>query len=277
MFAVSIAIGRTVTNAIGVETGWIILLLTYWAAEIILNSEWWSARNRLMIRGIERKFSEGTMGVIPTYYQDPKYVVESIHDVSLFVFGALGLIVYILHIGNFKNTTDVVNFKELVSITSIYAVFVILLSKCLHTREKHIHEFYELAFDLNDQEIKRKDHSHPAGLEPESILKNKLEDKKKMNFRKFALIAYLAATSMIGYRIWSIGISFMVFWILSQCLVVIIFWSQYQTYQRSKDAFGFQFFLKGGVSDRAYRNFNLALVLFFIISISVPFAGAIGK
>jgi len=126
----------------------IILVLTYWAGELTIDTDWWSIRNRTIIIQIEKKFPDETKFVIPGYYQDPKYATSSLYNVSLYVFAAVGLSVLLYNYYQLLSTahmsSDTVLFSAL-----LYIIWSLILVRWAYVRESRIKEYFDLYQNLN--------------------------------------------------------------------------------------------------------------------------------
>ena len=91
--AIGIVIGVGLAGNLQPITTLVILILTYWAGELIIDTDWWSIRNKAMIIQIEKNFPAQTDSVIPEYYQDAKFSSSSLYNVSLLIFTAVGFAV----------------------------------------------------------------------------------------------------------------------------------------------------------------------------------------
>ena len=147
--SIGIILGTGATESIGLQAGWLILLLTYWAIELIMDADWWSVRNRLIIGRIEERAPDATKGVIPSFYRSPGYYGESIHNASLFVFAAIGAFVFFKSIGYFDGSwSREMSLSKLVGITILYGIAIFTLFQCLSRRERRINEYYRTRGDL---------------------------------------------------------------------------------------------------------------------------------
>ena len=145
---IGILLGSAATGSLGLLAGCLILILTYWATELVMDADWWSVRNRLMISRIEERFPEAIKGV-STFYRSHAYFGESIHRVSLIVFAFIGGLVFLKSIGYLDGSwSRDMGLPELSGITVLYAIAVLSLAKCLTVRERRIAEYHRTLGNL---------------------------------------------------------------------------------------------------------------------------------
>jgi hypothetical protein len=170
----------------------VLLLLTYWAAEIVIDSDWWSVRNRLMIRGIEQQHQSALRGVIPSVYNAVGYRGESLHAATLIVVCIVGLATY------FITMEAIFSAKEKPSpsywAVAIYAFGAFAVVRCLHVRERRLRDYYSTLRDLNVQ--------RPT-LEEKDIRAPETGDYGRIAWRVWALLLYVGFTAEVTWRTWN--------------------------------------------------------------------------
>ena len=233
--AIGIAIGTGVAKTLRFETGFIILLLTYWAAEIIIDAEWWSVRNRLMVRGIERRAHEAIKGIIPSYYHKPFYAGEALLKISLFVFAVVGVTIFALSIGAFERSWEIESLWEFCRITLLYSMSAFFLIRCMHNHEKRIKDYYSIFKNLNEQERR----AGQEGIIPvslEELNQSEDRDRKGLSWRLQVLCLYLVVTIAIALRYFqTVDLWIFVLFCLIQVALIACFLIQRGRYNRSDE------------------------------------------
>ncbi|MCI0428145.1 MAG: hypothetical protein L0Z46_09030 [Nitrospiraceae bacterium] len=197
--AIGVTIGTGVTETLRFESGLVILVLTYWATEIIIDTDWWSVRNRLMVRGIERRAHAADTGLIPPIYHAPLYSSESLHSISVLVFSLIGLVFLALSLGLLSDDWSTRNAREILWVTGLYAFFLYALFRCAHIRENRIKDFYRAFREINKKERDAR-LQHVSPLTDEVINKAEQGAKTTRFWRIQAGILYLIATGLVALR-----------------------------------------------------------------------------
>jgi hypothetical protein len=241
---IGVAFGISDANSFRVEGGIFVAVLTYWAAEIVMSSDWWSIRNRLMVRGIERRVGDATKGVIPYYYQSPEYSSESINNVNLFVFGLIACIFFALSVGLFSDNLSKFSEPEFISITILYLLSIIFIFLIGHRREKHISYFFRMFKVLNEEE-KGIVIEGVASVEDDEIDRSEKRNRNSRTFRLYILILYLIFTIILGIRyIFMLKGNIFLLYVVIQLFFIVIYVYQWITYSVGEKIYGFSIIQK---------------------------------
>ena len=307
--AIGIAFGTGAAQNLKPEIGFVLLSLTYWALEIILGAEWWSARNRLMIRGIELQNQKAIVGVIPTFYIRGGYIVEPLLNASLLIISAVGLIIFSMSVKAFDGNATVVSKLELAKIILNYFAFSWFVIRITHYRETRIREYFRTLKDLNIQLKTKLDAGEINNLDLYDLENSKLEklveiidpskdfirdkeieDKTKHSFRVWSLVIYTISTFMISRIFFNLKINVFHYNFISLNLfnlfmlfyAIILFVCLYQNslYNKYSSLYGFPFlemFKKNKQKPLSYEKYfqryfwsNFLILVFFIGSVIFP-------
>jgi hypothetical protein len=240
-----------------------LLLLTYWAAEIIIDSDWWSVRNRVMIRGIEKRHETALKGVIPSFYNSIGYRGESIHGASIVVVCIVGLVAYLIGINAVFSADKKVQAAIWAPLLYLFAGLAVM--RCLHMRESRLREYYVTLRDLLKEEV---------GVKEGDIAAQEVADRIYFKWRPWTMLLYLLLTVPVGSRAWSDMDQTMAgAFITAQLLLVIAFLSQQNPYLTVRpDCVGFNLRLPRKTGDgsssevKAYVYRNRFMLLMFLVS-----------
>ncbi len=137
----------------------ILVLLNYWAINLVIIAEWWSARNRVMIGEIERQEKE-LYQFVPDYYRDPAFSSDA-SPISYFVLIAIMFVIMVMSV-NFvlffetdgvEKTYEGIIDKNLSTLFSengywisnaLSAIYIWLGGVIVLSREKTIDDFFKL-------------------------------------------------------------------------------------------------------------------------------------
>jgi hypothetical protein len=197
-----------------------LLLLTYWAAEIIIDSDWWSIRNRVMVRGLEQKYATHLQGVVPTMYNSVGYRGESLHTASMAVVSIVGLVSYGVAVDVIFDANE--NLKRLWAV-ALYLFSVIAVVRCLHMRERRLHDYYYVFRDLNKQ-VPR--------VEEAVIAAQEKIDRGKVRWRLCALAMYGAIVGVMTWYAWELmSLPLCSTYTVAHIAIVNLFLCQYRPYK----------------------------------------------
>ena len=189
---IGIILGTGTTESFRLPAGCLILVLTYWAMELIIDADWWSVRNRLMIGRIEKRFGDATKGIIPSFYHSPGYHGEGIHKASLLALALIGFFIFLSSLGYLDGSC----FRErsmsrLLGVTALYGSAVLSLVRCLLCRERRIAEYHETRGDLVQDD--------PAEPRDGEVLR---KDKRREGWHLRVIFTYIIATLTVGPIYW---------------------------------------------------------------------------
>jgi hypothetical protein len=239
-----------------------LLLLTYWAAEIIIDSDWWSVRNRLMIGGIERHHRPSLQGVIPNFYNSIGYRGESLHTASMVVVVAVGLMSYLVAMNEI--------FKAPRGTATAWWATALLFGagsasvRCLHVRERRLREYYLTLRDLAAQQ---------RHLDEDEIANQEKKDLKRLGQRWKVFWIYGFLVGVLGWHAWeNLEIQVRPVLIALQVGIFVIYLLQYCEYVSGRsDPIGFRLLVPTiqKKDDRAriemYAWRNRFMFLFFVL------------
>jgi hypothetical protein len=83
----------------------IVLLISFWAINFVLQAEWWQVRNLLMIRRIQAS-NPSIAAIVPSKYQTSSYDPDTLYSLSLIVLGAMSIFVFSAFLFFWDNTTN---------------------------------------------------------------------------------------------------------------------------------------------------------------------------
>jgi hypothetical protein len=198
----------------------VLLLLTYWAAEIIIDSEWWSVRNRLMVQGIEKVHQEALKGVIPTFYNDVGYHGESLHGASIVIVCAVGLSAYFVALHNIVAEENWVAAATWAGI--LYLTAGLALMRCMHMRERRLMDYYSVFRNLNEQ---------TKAFQEDRVGEQQRVDIRKLTWRRWVGLVYMVVVVVTFGCSWGV-MSQASSWAfgIAQFLILSIGVSQYGEY-----------------------------------------------
>jgi hypothetical protein len=127
----------------------IVMALTVWAVLIILNANWWYARNQLMVTRIEGRLPKAVKGVVPKpYYENPNYRFDRLYQSSILVLGILLFLLYSRAIWSYHSTASFETVQSFVSALLLYLLLVSSALYCLNHHEATIRFYYLAKKDL---------------------------------------------------------------------------------------------------------------------------------
>ena len=258
--------------------GFFLLVITYWAAEITLSADWWSVRNRLMIRGIESRTYEARKGIIPGKYHGPKYSSESLHVISLLVLALLAVLIFSFFTGVFEAGQKINNLSDLIQLLITYSFSVFVLGKCANKRENLIKKYYIVFRELNRdfKELNRnfKELGTIEGYCSEKQIDDReKQDKNSLGWRLHILFFYVIFTLILTVKYHefarnNINLEFQTF-LIFQVISLLIFIIQWIRYKQNLELFGFNF-LFWKEKNWLFSFGNFLLILFILISLVSP-------
>ena len=163
---IGIALGSGAVTSLGLYGVLAVLLLTYWAVQIVLDADWWSIRNRTMVGGIEARFPGAGRGVIPPEYQTAGYSNDPLHRVSLLIFTVIAWLLYLKTVMGYSQPGSPRDLSTLAQIALLHLLFVVLTAAAVAREEGHLRDYYSIYRSLNPtsdvQELLGKEHGDRA-------------------------------------------------------------------------------------------------------------------
>ena len=92
---VALALNSGLLTQFGLLAPFIVVQLTAWGVHIIIDADWWSIRNRLMVEQIERRYRHQFIAVVPSEYQEPRFSADQLYRFSILVLVVLGGVVFV--------------------------------------------------------------------------------------------------------------------------------------------------------------------------------------
>lgn len=267
---IGIVLGTATDGKLSFEVGFFLLVLTYWAAEITLSADWWSVRNRLMIRGIESRAYEAIKGVIPRKYRGPKYSSESLHLASLFVLAVLGLIIFAFSAGVFEAGQKIKDLPDIIKILITYFLLVLAFGRFANKREFLIKKYYDIFREFN-KDFRELNIQYFSDKEIEC---RERKDKNSLTWRSQILFFYFILTLIVSVKYYelssedNVNVAIQRFFIF-QFISLVVFIVQWVLYQKHLEAYGFD------ISTWEEKTWifsftNLLLIVFILISLVSP-------
>ncbi len=186
---IGLALGSATFKSIGIYGVFAALLLTYWAAHIVLNADWWSIRNRAMVSRIERRFPNARKGVIPTFYSGPRYTNQPLNGISLLVLMFIAYFLYLKTILTYFESDTIRSLSTLAQISLLQFVFVALAYNALAIEEGNLHDYFTTYDDL-----RKDDNGAPAALTATKSDQQELKDRWRLKRRPILGALCLATT-----------------------------------------------------------------------------------
>lgn len=214
--AIGLAFGSEILGEYEVEKGIVILILTYWGLELILESDWWSIRNRMMIGGIELQ-SKGRQGVVPSFYSGPSFSAEVMHDISAFVFAVIGFSVYSFIVVTYKFGNADALLKDICLLSLLYFSVAGTILRIGYRRRQYIIDYYNHFLDLNSVRTEGKKEKDEISVEARKDLRNK-------SWLGWSIAAYVLCAAVFLWKLdVIIGTGWLVGFGLVHALVIAIF------------------------------------------------------
>ena len=258
-----------------------------------------------MIRGIERRVYIGKKGIIPSYYDSPKYSPETFNNVCFFIFAFIGMVFYSLSIGVFSDTPILQSTNDISKPFLIYIIINIVSMRCLYVRERNISEYYTLFENLNKEE-EELSKEFLKKVSPKKINHQYITDKRVNTLRKSVLVYFLLSTLLLYYKTYNLlpkpvlSLS-----IIILALLIAIYLIQYFIYTKYLKVKGFELTFKRHpentskpavnnptkedksskaekkialkkAEEKAMKRFNLinaGIIIFYFVLVSVVFSG----
>jgi hypothetical protein len=139
---IGIALGSGTVKSLGLYGVFAVLLLTFWAVEIVLNADWWSIRNRLMVGTIERRFPNAFGGVVPPQYTQAFYSNDVLNGISLLVLSLIAWLLYLKTVLGYLDSRGIQDVSTLAEIVLLYFTFVVLSYSAVAREESTLREYY---------------------------------------------------------------------------------------------------------------------------------------
>jgi hypothetical protein len=184
-----LALSSDTFRAVGIPGFAVVLILTFWAIQIVLNADWWAARNRLMISGIELRFPEAVRGVVPSRYREPSYRPVRLHTVSIVVFALIGFLVYVIAVAGYCNPRSIDDWSSLLEL--LLLLFLITLFAFLSCRrdEYSIYAYFQTYTGLRNERNVQQDADDRAVGQQE-----RADRKRRVWFRVVGAMVTFVAT-----------------------------------------------------------------------------------
>jgi hypothetical protein len=183
---IAIAVGSESVKALGFYGVFAVLLLTYWAIQIVFSADWWSIRNRLMVGRIERRFPHAVAGLIPRQYEQPAYSTDALNGISLLVLTLIAWLFYFRTVLDYSRPGAINDFVTLLQLVVLYFTFIAMVFFALAGEEAALRAYYDTYLGLCMPEVE------PGLAQRES------EDRRRLRRREI-LATLVAAASLPLY------------------------------------------------------------------------------
>jgi hypothetical protein len=176
----------------------VVIALTLWAALIVLNANWWYARNHLMVTRVESAFGGARDGIIPESYRDPKFRLDGLHRGSIIVLGTVSGLLYVTVMWRYMKVGSIETWFTLGVIIVAYVLFSLSIRYVVREHERHLRSYFEAK-----QELWR-EANRAAGLDDNPaeiatlLLPQQIQSRRETKLRWVALALFTAGTIGFG-------------------------------------------------------------------------------
>lgn len=152
--AVGLALTSNAVERIGPLLASVVLLLTGWAIHLVINADWWSHRNRLMIGGVEETFPSACIGIIPSFYsrEEPWFRIDRLHQVSILLMVVLATLVYGRVTLDLSKVTGIQSGIVAIQLIAMNLIYLAIAAMALARLEANLGEYYATWRDLTGRE-----------------------------------------------------------------------------------------------------------------------------
>ena len=109
---IALALNSGLLTQFGLLAPFIVVQLTAWGVHIIIDADWWSIRNRLMVEQIERRYRHQFIAVVPSEYQEPRFSADQLYRFSIVVLVVLGGVVFVTTILRYGAPHQIPDWQE---------------------------------------------------------------------------------------------------------------------------------------------------------------------
>jgi hypothetical protein len=181
-------------------TSLIVLALTLWAVLLIIDADWWSKRNRMLVKQIENQFSAAVTGIIPSTYHSLRPRGDSLYKTSILILLIVAILTY-TKTASLNWKTDSLNSMESIVVHSLlYLFFVGGVIYCVHKREQDLRNYFTVRLTLFSDIERMTNLSDHQQKDKESLSANEAEMRKDPNWRYWGLGTILFVT-MLFYSV----------------------------------------------------------------------------
>ncbi len=174
--------------------------LTLWAALIVLNANWWYARNQLMVTRVENAFGEARDGIIPESYRDPRFRLDGLHRASIVVLGTVSGLLYVTVMWRYLKAGSIETWFTLAVIVVAYLLFGLSIRYVIREHERYLRSYFVAKQELQ-MEAKRAagGDNNAANVREvqEALLHQQRRSRRETHLRWVALVLFITAT--IGF------------------------------------------------------------------------------
>ena len=201
---IALALNSGLLTQFGLLAPFIVVQLTAWGVQIIIDGDWWSIRNRLMVEQIERRYSQQFTAVVPSKYQEPRFSSDSLYRFSIVVLVVLGGAVFQMTVLRYAAPHWIHNWDELIGILGLVLLALIHIAIFLSIRETQIDSYYQLFSELRaDEERIRPPLPRDRPIVPlDAIRASHLASRRAQRMR---WIAVFLAIIVFGTVDWVVG------------------------------------------------------------------------
>jgi hypothetical protein len=195
--AITLFFSTNVSNDLRILGFPIVLLISFWAINFVLQAEWWGVRNLLMIRRIQAS-SPSIAAIVPSKYQSSSYDPDTLYCLSLMVLGAMSAVVFssflfflekhdecaISRTSDLELCKLILNNRCFIEL-AIRGIGILLLFCMFGTREKHIDQYWNLVLGYR--------RTDGVSVNDVELAKAWRRDRSKYShrFQLFALLAFV--------------------------------------------------------------------------------------
>jgi len=168
--------------------------LTLWAALIVLNANWWYARNQLMVTRVENAFAVAIDGIIPQSYRDPRFRLDGLHRASMIVLGTLSGLLYVRVMWLYLRPRAIDSWFTFAAVLILYLFFSASIRYVIREHERHIRSFFVAKQALLVEAKRAAGEAVDSNAVANSLLDATRRSRRETRLRWAALALFIVAT-----------------------------------------------------------------------------------
>jgi len=222
---IALALNSGLLTQFGLLAPFIVVQLTAWGVQIIIDGDWWSIRNRLMVEQIERRYSHHFTAVVPSEYQLPRFSADSLYRFSIVVLVALGGVVFETTVLRYAAPHHIHSWEELIGLLGLVLLALIHIATFLSIRENQIDSYYQLFSKLRaDEERIRPPPPPDRPIVPmDAIRASQLASRRAQRMRWMAVLLAIIVFGTVDWVVGSQpGLRFLFLWIGIGCWTLLV-------------------------------------------------------
>jgi hypothetical protein len=191
-----------------------ISIFSFWALSFVYSSEWWSARNRLMVQAIEDRYPK-VADHIPSFYKSPRFTTEEINFVSIWVitFIQLFFMSFLIYLVDghllcsnasrepvYRGMCELSTRNEWLLLVLLKLLFGFLLMWSFTQREKRVNDYWGLADDFRKRRQRESGYAGCFNMSEDELRSGRLADKARYaNYYSLTAMLLILLHSDLAY------------------------------------------------------------------------------